>query len=99
MEGLRWFVTLQPPTDDESVNGVDVEGALTELAKADERLELVRVFDLLNQDESLVIAATGVVRLGTAIAKHVMGRNRPQWVHPSRIIAGIRRPRPSPRAF
>ncbi|MHC4908382.1 MAG: sialate O-acetylesterase [Planctomycetota bacterium] len=69
LPGLRWFVSQQPPTDDERVNGIDVTTALEEVAAADERLTLTRVFDLPGQEQKIVITTEGIVALGNAMAR------------------------------
>lgn len=68
LPSLRWFVSQQPPTDDESVNAVDVTGELKKLADADEHLTRVEVFDLPGQEQKLVITTAGIVALGERLA-------------------------------
>ena len=66
---LRWFVSQQPPTDHESVNGVDVVADMVAVADEDEHLFHVKAFDLPKQRERLVLDAAGVVALGELLAE------------------------------
>ncbi len=68
---LRWFVSQQPPTDDASVNGIDVTGDLVKLAAADPNLIHLKLFDLPGQ-EKLVLTTVGVVALGEALAERYL---------------------------
>ena len=71
---LRWFVSQQPPTDHESVNGVDVVADVAALAAADARTFHVKVFDLPEQRRRIVLDAKGVIRIGERLARAVLGR-------------------------
>lgn len=68
MPGLKWFVSQQPPTDDASVNGIDVTGDLEKLAAADTNLIHIKAFDLPGQEQKLVITTAGVIALGELLA-------------------------------
>ena len=68
MPTLKWFVSQQPPTDDESVNGINVTAELQKLAAADPNLIHVKVFDLPGQEQKLVITTAGIVALGERLA-------------------------------
>lgn len=65
---LRWFVSQQPPTDDVSVNGIDVTGDIAKVAAADAHLIHVKAFDLPGQEQRLVLTTAGIVALGELIA-------------------------------
>ncbi|MEE3372088.1 MAG: sialate O-acetylesterase [Planctomycetota bacterium] len=65
---LKWFVSQQPPTDDESVNRIDVVADLEKLAATDPHLIHIKAFDLPPQKQKLVITAEGIVKLGELIA-------------------------------
>jgi hypothetical protein len=65
---LKWFVSQQPPTDDESVNGIDVTANLQKLAGTDPHLIHVKVFDLPGQEQKIVITTAGIVALGERLA-------------------------------
>ena len=69
MPALRWFVSQQPPTDDKSVNQLDVTGELAELARGDTGVYHIKAFDLPQQREKLVITTEGIVRLGEVLAQ------------------------------
>ena len=66
---LKWFVSQQPPTDDEGVNKIDVTAAIEKVAAPDDRLIHIKAFDLPKQQKKLVIDTEGIVRLGEVIAK------------------------------
>jgi hypothetical protein len=65
---LNWFVSQQPPTDDEQLNRIDVVHDIEALASADEHLIHVRAFDLPPQKKQLVIDTAGIVALGKLLA-------------------------------
>ncbi len=67
-DDLRWFVSQQPPTDDERVNRIEVTAALAKVADADEHLTHTRAFSLPKQDKKIVITTSGIVALGKVIA-------------------------------
>ena len=67
-DDLRWFVSQQPPTDDERVNRIEVTAALAKVADADEHLIHTRAFSLPKQDKKIVITTSGIVALGKVIA-------------------------------
>ena len=66
---LKWFVSQQPPTDDEGVKKIDVTAAIEKVAAPDDRLIHIKAFDLPKQQKKLVIDTEGIVRLGEVIAK------------------------------
>ncbi len=66
---LRWFVSQQPPTDDERVNEIDVTAELKRVAAEDEHFILVPAFDLPEQEKKLVLDTRAVVQLGELIAR------------------------------
>ena len=69
---LTWYVSQQPPTDDESVNKVDVTKNLETLLASDPHTVHIKAFDLPPQEKQLVIDAKGIVWLGQQIAKQVV---------------------------
>jgi len=72
LASLKWFVSQQPPTDHERVNGIDVTAELEQVAAADENLIHIKVFDLPPQEKQLVLDTAGVVELGRVIAKRYL---------------------------
>jgi hypothetical protein len=66
---LDWYLSQQPPTDDEGLNAIDVTAALAELAAVDPHLHHLRAFELPEQAEQLVLDAAGVVALGELLAE------------------------------
>ncbi len=73
---LKWFVSQQPPTDDESVNGIEVTEVLQQLAAADANLIHIKAFDLPGQEQKLVITTAGIVALGELLARSYL-KQRP----------------------
>jgi hypothetical protein len=69
LPGLRWFVSQQPPTDDEQVNEIDVTARIEEVAAADPYLIHIKAFDLPPQEKQLVLDTKGVVALGELLAR------------------------------
>lgn len=75
MGELPWFVSQQPPTDDERVNEIDVTAALEEVLATDEHSTHVKVFDLPPQEKKLVLDTAAVVMLGRELARaYLQGR-------------------------
>lgn len=68
LPSLDWYISQQPPTDDESVNMIDVTAELERVAASDEHLIHIKVFDLPEQESQLVIDARGIVWLGEKLA-------------------------------
>jgi hypothetical protein len=71
---LDWYVSQQPPTDDESVNAIDVTAELAKLAAADPHLIHIETFDLPGQELKLVLSTAGVLALGEELAKSYLKR-------------------------
>lgn len=71
---LPWFVSQQPPTDDEQVNGIDVTAGIEKVASADPHLIHVKAFDLPEQEKKLVLDTAGVVALGELLAAGLLER-------------------------
>ncbi len=69
---LRWYVSQQPPTDDERVNQIDVTAELEKVVEADSNLVHIKAFDLPEQEKKLVISTEGIVQLGEVIARHYL---------------------------
>ena len=65
---LDWYVSQQPPTDDERVNQVDVVSMVKAIAEKDSHLHHIKVFDLPVQEKKLVITTAGILHLGKSIA-------------------------------
>ncbi|MCP4742952.1 MAG: sialate O-acetylesterase, partial [Actinomycetales bacterium] len=69
---LRWFISQQPPTDDERVNSVDVVADLATLAADDPNIHHRLVTGLPTQPKQLVIDTAGIVRMGELWADWVV---------------------------
>lgn len=65
---LKWYVSQQPPTDDQQVNAIDVTGKFAAIAASDPDFVHIRAFDLPKQAEQLVITTAGIVQLGELLA-------------------------------
>ena len=65
---LDWYVSQQPPTDDERVNQIDVVSMVKAIAEKDSHLHHIKVFDLPVQEKKLVITTAGILHLGKSIA-------------------------------
>ncbi|MDE2715197.1 MAG: hypothetical protein OSB74_12615, partial [Verrucomicrobiota bacterium] len=70
---LKWYVSQQPPTDDKSVNNIDVVANIAMAAAADPTLIHLKAFNLPSQEKKLVISTAGIVELGEFIAKSYLG--------------------------
>lgn len=69
MPELQWYVTEQPPTDNDRVNAIDVTAELERIGGEDADLIHVKAFDLPEQEKKLVIDTAGIVRLGELMAE------------------------------
>jgi Carbohydrate esterase, sialic acid-specific acetylesterase len=76
LPALKWYVSQQPPTDDKSVNGIDVTAQLEAAVASDKNLILIQAFDLPEQEKKLVIDTRGIVWLGEKIARNYLGVRR-----------------------
>ena len=65
---LSWYVSQQRPTDDKSVNGIDVTGQLETIFASDKQVVHIKAFDMPPQEKQLVITANGIVWLGRKLA-------------------------------
>ena len=74
LPALPWFVSQQPPTDEPSVNGIDVTAELEKLAAADPNLIHVKAFGLPGRELKLVIGTPGIVALGELLADSYLKR-------------------------
>ncbi len=75
LPNLQWFVSQQPPTDNERVNSIDVTTELETIAKQDTNLIHIKAFDLPRQEKKIVITTAGIVQLGETIAKRYLEQN------------------------
>lgn len=69
---LKWYVSQQPPTDNERVNGIDVTAELDKVVSPDQHLIHIKAFDLPKQEKQLVIDTPGVVWLGETLAENYL---------------------------
>ncbi len=69
LPSLTWYVSQQPPTDEDGLNKIDVTADLAAIAAADPRFIHLKAFSLPPQTEKLVITAAGIVRLGELLAE------------------------------
>ncbi len=66
---LKWFVSQQPPTDEQGLNRIDVTANLAALATSDPLFIHIKAFNLSRQPEQLVITTQGIVQLGELLAR------------------------------
>jgi hypothetical protein len=71
---LKWYVSQQPPTNDESVKQIDSMAIMSKAAAGDPNIIHIRLTDLPPQREQLVIEAEGTVWLGERLAKEFLTR-------------------------
>ncbi|MDG2224522.1 MAG: sialate O-acetylesterase [Rubripirellula sp.] len=76
MPNLKWYVSQQPPTDDERVNKIDVTTKLQQTIAADKNLVYIQAFDIPPQDKKLVLDTNGVVWLGEQIADAYLNQTK-----------------------
>jgi hypothetical protein len=69
LPALKWFVSQQPPTDEEGLKAIDVTANLAAIAAADPAFIHLKAFELPPQKEKLVITAAGIVELGELLAR------------------------------
>ena len=70
--GLKWYVSQQPPTDDESVNTIDVTANVEKMVSGQNNIVHIKAFNLPRQEKKLVIDTIGIVKLGELLAKHYL---------------------------
>lgn len=68
-KSLLWFISQQPPTDHQDVNGIDVMSEVAALAAADKYTVHVPISELPPQAKPLVISTEGIVALGGWLAE------------------------------
>ena len=69
--GLKWFVSQQPPTDEEGVNRVDVIADMEKIAAADPNLIHIKALGLPPQETKIVLDTEAVVELGRLVGGRV----------------------------
>ena len=75
-EKLNWYLSQQPPTDDKSVNKIDVVSEIEKMVEDDDYLFHVKAFDLVPQAKKLVISTEGVVQLGEILGDYYLRRTQ-----------------------
>ena len=66
---LNWHVSQQPPPVQEGLDRIDITANLVALAAADPAFIHVKVFDVVPQQEKLVLNTTGIIKLGESLAQ------------------------------
>jgi hypothetical protein len=69
---LKWYVSQQPPTNDESVKKIDSMAMISKATASDPNIIHIRLTDLPPQREQLVIDAESTVWLGERLAKEYL---------------------------
>jgi Carbohydrate esterase, sialic acid-specific acetylesterase len=69
LPALKWYVSQQPPVEQEGLNRIDITANLAAVAAADPAFIHLQVFDLPPQPEKLVLNTAGINHLGELLAK------------------------------
>ena len=69
LPSLKWYVSQQPPANEEGLNKIDITARLAAIAEADSAFVHLKAFDLPPQEEQLVITSAGIVQLGKLLAE------------------------------
>jgi hypothetical protein len=69
---LRWTISQQAPTDDPSVNTIDVTRQLEEAFAADEHIVHIKAFAPPPQPKQLVLDTAGIIWLGEQLGESVL---------------------------
>ena len=72
LPNLKWFVSQQPPTNDDRVNKIDVVSQFEKVAAEDKNVIHIKAFGLPKQEKKLVITTEGIVELGAVIAREYL---------------------------
>ncbi len=76
MPSLKWYLSQQPPTDDKSVNGIDITSKIEALASSDDSISHLKAFNLVPQEKKLVISTAGIIQLGELIADNYLNNRK-----------------------
>ena len=68
---LKWYISQQPPTNNERVNSIDVTSELAKVCNADPHTQLTLVDDFPEQEKQLVLDTSGILWLGQQMAKSI----------------------------
>lgn len=71
---LKWYVSQQPPTSDESVKKIDSMAMISKATAGDPNIVHIRLSDLPPQREQLVIEAEGTTWLGERLATEYLSK-------------------------
>jgi choline-sulfatase len=73
---LQWIISQQKPTDDPSVNQIDVTAQLEEAFSSDPDITHIKAFSPPPQDKQLVLDTAGVIWLGEELAEGWLSTQR-----------------------
>ena len=76
MPSLKWYLSQQPPTDDKSVNGIDITSKIEALVSSDDSISHLKAFNLVPQEKKLVISTAGIIQLGELIADNYLNNRK-----------------------
>ena len=68
-EKLSWYLSQQLPTNDKSVNKIDVVSEIEKIVTNDEHTFHVKAFDIVPQQKKLVISSEGIIQLGEILGE------------------------------
>lgn len=74
MPELNWYISQQPPVDDERVNSFDVTAAFQEKFADDSFTYHLPLNDLPAQEKKLVLDEAGIIHLGNRLAEAVLNK-------------------------
>ena len=69
LPSLKWHVSQQPPPVQEGLDRIDITANFAALAAADPAFIHVKVFDVVPQQDKLVLNTAGILKLGESLAK------------------------------
>lgn len=73
---LQWIISQQPPTDDPSVNAIDVTAQLEAAFASDPHISHLKAFSPPPQEKQLVLDTAGVLWLGEQIAAGCLAKSQ-----------------------
>ena len=73
-EKLNWYLSQQSPTDDKSVNMIDVISEVEKIVMGDEHLFQIKTHNIIPQTKKLVISTEGIIQLGNILCKFYLDK-------------------------
>ncbi len=73
---LNWYVSQQVPSNEKSLNAIDVTADIAAIGAGDPAFIHIKAFNLPPQPENLVITTAGIVQLGELLARIYLERSK-----------------------